>query len=192
VDHFRTYLRGELARLTDESIAADLIRSAYCTATELSGGPPSKLAARFETQSKTDSFVLDLRDEVLVRLTNCLSLWRNNNVRHELSRSQAAQFEEIKVELIRLNDAEPALHQAFERNGRELARIAIDPEILANANYSRHQPGERVELPICLAKPDPDSPMKFRVIDGVHRSIQLFRNGHAQVTLCVFRPRALF
>jgi hypothetical protein len=45
--------------------------------------------------------------------------------------------------------------------------------------------GDAVQFPICLAKPDPGEPDIFRVIDGIHRAIQIVRNGQARISLCV-------
>jgi hypothetical protein len=188
MDHFRTYLRAELARLKSESVASGLPNLPECGGLTLEPGGPQAVAARFETQDRTDSFVSRLTDDELICLTQCLSRWRNNSVSSDLKRSQTAVLEGVAVGLIRLNDAEALLHDAFVRNGRLLTRIASDPEVLADPNFAKHSPGEPVNLPICLAKPDPEAPGKFRVIDGVHRAIQLVRNGESSILLCVFRP----
>lgn len=189
MDHYRTYLRGELARLSSRSVATDLVSTRACATAGLPAGPAPALVARFATQPRTDAYVETRADEQLVRLTECLSEWRNNNVRFELSPSQRTEFRSVVVGAISLNDAEPWLHDRFEQNVRQLTRIGLDPEVLSDPAYLHHRPGETVAFPICLAKPDSDGRGMFRVIDGVHRAIQLFRNGEPAITLCVFQPR---
>lgn len=187
-DHYRTYLRGELARLRKVPVAANLLEAGMCIGNLLPDSESERLAELFINQSLTDAFVFSLPPERLLILTDCLSRWRSNNVRHELRPSQAVEVLEVDVDLVRLNDAERSLHEAFERNDRLLTRIAADDEVLANETYAQHEQGLHVDLPLCLAKPDPDAAGMFRVIDGVHRAIQLVRNGESRLTLCVFRP----
>lgn len=142
VDHYRTYLRGELARLRSRSVATDLVSTRACATAGLPAGPASELVARFATQPRTDAYVETRADEQLVRLTECMSEWRNKNVRFELSPSQRTEFRSVVVGAIRLNDAEPWLHDRFEQNVRQLTRIGLDPEVLADPAYMHHRPGE--------------------------------------------------
>jgi hypothetical protein len=158
---------GALVRLPDsgESIAALL-------------GSPEQVA----------TYVKSLSDDDLVALTWCLSSWRKNPVGAQLTRSQKTESREISVRRILLNEAECDLHSAWRRLGGRLTEIAADPEVLAHPEYARRRVGDCIEYPICLAHPVSGGHGLYRVVDGVHRAIQLARNGAESLTLCVFWP----
>ena len=42
-------------------------------------------------------------------------------------------------------------------------------------------------MPTCLAAEEPGRPGLYRIFDGMHRAIQLVRNGETAVRLCVVR-----
>lgn len=188
VEHYRTYLRAELAKLGNLGDAAAFLAS---------GGWPrphpslptsvDDLSRQFEKQGQVDAFVATLNHDDLVELTSCCSRWRNNSVARDLSPRQVTEFVDAPVEAILLNPAEPRLDEAFRRNAWGLVATAHDPEVLDAPEYRRYSAGEPVAFPICLAKPDPTTPGAFRVIDGMHRAIQLARNGEERIPLCVIR-----
>jgi hypothetical protein len=189
MDHYKTYLRGELRKLGNPDDAADFLSSGQC-GVEVVVPPASveKLNAAFGSQKQVDDFVLRLSDEDLIEVTSCCDEWRGNNISHDLSPWQDVAVSEVSVGRILLRPAEKRLKPLFGSHGWQLTAIASDPVLLAEPEYARHSPGERVEMPVCIAKPV-SPPDTYQIIDGIHRAIQLFRNGEHSISLCVIRER---
>jgi hypothetical protein len=145
--------------------------------------------AAFGSQPQVDQFVLDLGDADLVALTRCCGRWRGNNIANDLSPGQAVETIDIAVGRILLRQAEPRLGSDFAGLGWRLVAIAEDPHILEQPEYRSHSPGEVVDVRVCIAKPEPREAGAFRVIDGIHRAIQMCRNGQQTIRLCVIRDR---
>ena len=188
MDHYRCYLDGELAKLADPVWAGKLADNGACIQVHaLFRRPSTAIAESFVTQDQVNAFVRDLDDGELVDLTTCLSVWRNNNVRHELSPAQRVSWVEARLDRILLAYAEGSLHDVWRELDHQLLAIASDARVLADREYARHEPGEAVNLP-CLAKPAPGRRDCFWVVDGVHRAIQAARNGDRVLRLCVYEP----
>ena len=185
-DAYRLYLRAELAKLRHEGDARELITKGDCELTRLGvPGTSDELTAFFADQAAVDVFVYRLSDRELRELTACCGRWRANGVASRLARARAAKLRCIPTDSILVREAEPSLAPAFSRNGFRLAAVARDPEILAAEPYRSRTDAEGVELPICIASQEPGRPGIYRLVDGVHRAIQLYRNGERELELCV-------
>lgn len=189
MEQFVIYLRAELGKLGHEGDAADFL--AMGGRKEVASVPASveALMEAFASQPQVDEYVLGLGDEDLVALTRCCGRWRGNNIANDLAPGQSVETIDVAVGRILLRPAEPRLHSDFARLEWRLVQIAEDPRILEQPEYRDHTPGDAVEVPVCIAKPEPSEPGAFRVIDGVHRAIQMLRNGQQTIRLCVVRER---
>lgn len=189
MEQFVTYLRAELRKLGDEGDAAAFLAKGGCT--EVASVPASLegLIAAFASQPQVDEYVLGLGDADLVALTRCCGRWRGNNIANDLSPEQAVETIDVAVGQILLRPAEERLHSDFARLGSRLVAIAADPYILEQPEYRDHKAGDCVDVAVCIAKPESNGPGAYRVIDGIHRAIQMFRNGQKTIRLCVVRDR---
>lgn len=189
--HYQTYLRAELAKLGRLGDAKAFLRSGPCLVAVVP--PPftvERVVQAFASQQLVDDFVAALSPEALVALTDCCARWRGNNISADLSPQQVVGLIDAPVGQILLRDAEPRLASVFDRHGGRLTAIAADPLLLREPEYRDYTPGVSVAVPICLAKPDPEGSGYFRIIDGMHRAIQLVRNGQATIRICVVRDPA--
>ena len=187
VEGFWTYLRAELAKLCHVGDAAALVASGSCGNAVWLPNTSEDLAQAFRSPEQIDFYLARLSPEELVSLANCLSHWRRNNVASVLAAGRSTECIDVPVGSILLSAAEPQLKAAFGRNAWSLPLIARDPEVLNADAYRDHSPGEIVQFPICLARPEPGQPGAFRLIDGMHRAIQLVRNGQDRIAVCVVR-----
>ena len=188
MEQFVTYLRAELRKLGEEGDAADFLAKSGCT--EVASVPASieGLMEAFASQPQVDEYVFGLGEADLVALTRCCGRWRNN-IANDLSPGQAVETIDVAVGQILLRPAEERLQSDFARLQWRLVAIAEDPFILEQPEYRDRKPGDRVGVPVCVAKPVPDVPGTFRIIDGIHRSIQMYRNGQESIRLCIVRDR---
>jgi hypothetical protein len=189
MEQFVTYLRAELRKLGDEGDVGDFLAKSGCA--EVASVPASLegLMEAFASQPQVDEYVFGLGDADLVALTRCCGRWRNNNIANDLSPGQAVETIDVAMGQILLRPAEERLHSDFARLGWRLAAIAEDPYILEQPEYRDRTPSDIVDLRVCIAKPEPDEPGAFRVIDGIHRAIEMHRNGQESIRLCIVRDR---
>jgi hypothetical protein len=187
LDGYLTYLRAELGKFGNVAEASALLASARCEAAVWLPATPKDLAKSFRTTEQIDAYLARLSRKQLIGLANCLSNWRRNNVASTLAATLSTEYIDVPVASILLSAAEPELHEAFARNAWSLSLIAADPEVLKADAYRDRSPGGIVRVPICLARPERNDPGTFRVVDGMHRAIQLVRNGHVLITLCIMR-----
>jgi hypothetical protein len=189
MEQFVTHLRAELRKLGDEGDAAAFRAKGGCA--EVASVPASLegLMGAFASQPQVDEYVFGLGDADLVAMTRCCGRWRNNNIANDLSPGQEVETIDVAVGQILLRPAEERLHSDFARLGWRLVAIAGDRYILEQPEYRDHKPGDCVDVPVCIAKAEPDEPGAFRIIDGIHRAIQMYRNGQKTIRLCVVRDR---
>jgi hypothetical protein len=186
VEQYRTYLRAELGKLRNEGDAQAFLRCSDCRVDKFGlVAAPRELAQAFASQDDVDGFVASLGAQTLVALTSCCGRWRRNGIEAKLSPRQLPRVLDVFAERVLLMQAEPDLGPLFEENGYRLTSIARDPRVLAAAPYRDHVPGERVAFPRCLANPVASSVGTFRIFDGMHRAIQLVRNGATHIEGCV-------
>lgn len=95
------------------------------------------------------------------------------------------EYVRVPTEAILLREAEQRLVPAFRRNSLWLTAVAIDPEVLSAEPHRCCTDNEEVDLRICIARREPGRPGEYRLIDGVHRAIQLYRSGEREIDLCV-------
>ena len=184
-----TYLRAELRKLGNEGDAAGFLSKGGCAEVASVPGSVEGLMGAFGSQPLVDAYVSGLVGADLVALTRCCGRWRGNNIANDLAPGQAVEAMDVDVDRILLRPAEERLHADFDRLGWRLVAIAGDPYILEHPEYRSHRPSDIVDVPVCIAKPEPDEPGTFRVIDGIHRAIQMARNGQKTIRLCVVRDR---
>jgi hypothetical protein len=185
MDHYRTYLRGELGKLRNLGDARCFLARDGRTSLAAFNlrADPDWLTVAFSSQERTDTFVDGLNDPSLIGLTERCELWRRNGVAQKLRTWRMVESLDAPVEAIQLREAESDLRQRFAQLGFELVAIANDPVVLAADAYCGHMPGDPVGFPRCLATREPGG--RYRILDGMHRAIQLVRNGERTVPLCV-------
>jgi hypothetical protein len=186
VDQYRVYLRAELGKLANVDDGRAFVEKSGCRVEEFRlVADPVWLAQSFGSQRQVDAYVDVLDDLDLVRLTQCCDSWRGNGIAGKLSRRQIPTCIEVRVGDVLLNQAEPWLGHVFRQHDGRLAAIAQDQRVLGADAYSRHRPGEEISYRVCLANPVRNAEGTYRVFDGMHRAIQMVRNGDAQIPLCV-------
>jgi hypothetical protein len=185
MDHYRTYLRGELGKLRNLGDARCFLARAGETSVASFNlrADPDWLTHWFSSQERTDAYVDELDDAALIGLTERCEIWRHNGVAQKLRTWRRVESLDAPVEAIRLRDAESALRPRFAQLRFDLVAIANDPVVLAADAYCAHIPGDPVGFPRCLATREPEG--RYRILDGMHRAIQLVRNGERTVPLCV-------
>ena len=186
MEHYSTYLRAELGKLGNVGDGRDFLLRSGCRPEAFNlVGDPEWLARSFASQDRVDVYVAGLGALLLEELTGCCGRWRGNGIAAKLSPRQRPRFIEVPVANLLLSQAEPALGDVFRGHAGRLAAIAQDPRVLAADAYCRHEPGDQVSFRCCLANPVSGTDEMYRVFDGVHRAIQMFRSGDAQIPVCV-------
>jgi hypothetical protein len=132
-------------------------------------------------QAWVEEVVSGLSDGDAVTVASVLSLCRNNGVSRDLANGARFELVTVPVEHVLLRPAEPVLRERFEANGWSLVRIACDDRVLRTKPYVDYPTGHGVEYSVLLARAEGE---KYRVIDGMHRAIQLARNGEPALELC--------
>jgi hypothetical protein len=185
-DPYRTYLRAELEKLRHEGDAREFLDRGACDLDRL--GLPSTVSALnrfFAGQTEVDEFVERLSDGDSIYLTDCCDRWRGNGVAGKLHGAGDSVLLSTPIDRILVREAEKDVKHIFERHGYRLPAVAADPDLLALEPYSDHVKGDRVvDLP-CLAQHEPGPGGYLRLIDGVHRAIQLVRNDEQTISLLV-------
>jgi len=185
-DAYPLYLRGELAKLRHDGDARDFLARGRCGLVRLAlPGTLDGLTAFFASQARVDDFVSGLDRLKLEELTACCVRWRENGVAPHLARARQVEYVRVPTAAILVREAEQGLVPAFRRNSFWLTAVAIDPEVLSSEPYRSCTDHEEVDLRICIARREPGRPGEYRLIDGVHRAIQLYRNGEREIDLCV-------
>lgn len=189
MEQFVTYLRAELRKLGNEGDAADFLAKGGCTEVGSVSASLEGWMEAFASQPQVDEYVFGLDNGDLVALTRCCGRWRDNNIANDLSPEQMVETIDVTVGQILLRPGEPRLQSDFDRLQGRLVAIAEDQYILEQPEYRDRKPGDRVDVTVCVAMPEPDQPGVYRVIDGIHRAIQMYRNGQKTIRLCVVRDR---
>ncbi len=183
---FRVYLRAEIGKLRHRGDAESFIATAPSDLLAQCGlaTDPDMLTGQLSTQEAVDAVVAGLTEDVLRRLAqHCSEKWRRNDVYRKLSGTESWIEAEVDVAMIRLQQAEPRLGDLFRKHDYRLPDIARDPVLLSSEPYSQYRIGEPVPYAVCLAIRRGET---FRIFDGMHRAIQLFRNGRRRIP--VFYP----
>lgn len=180
---FRVYLCGEFGKLrsmeTAELFSREVDRSVLVDCDLCSRG--REIAERFSSQEKVNRFVQQLDSKLVERLTEACSSWRKNDVFSKLKAFSEWNEVQVAIDLIKVQQAEPDLAHLFKKNEFRLDIIARDQEILAAEPYRHYAAGNQVAFPICLALKSNEA---YQVFDGIHRAIQLARNGHKNIDIC--------
>jgi len=182
MEHYRLYLRAELGKLRGPGDAAAFLARSICRP----AGSVAALAEMFATQARADDYVQGLSDHELVELVDCCEAWRGNGVAAKLRGGRLRGVSEVPISAILLRQAEPELGLAFARLGWRLDAIARAPEVLETDPYRRHDPLEPVIFRTCLS--DPADGGFYRLFDGMHRAIQMARNGERAISVAVIGP----
>ena len=184
MEQFRVYLRAELAKLKNEGDARDFVKA---LGSELlrEMGVPSRVAAlqaKLACQDAVAELVDRLSDCHLCEVTKrCDYKWRNNGVYRRLTCAAQWVITEVPAESVDVQRAEPCLGEIFRRHNWKLIEIAHDEDLLNKEPYCLYEVGKPVAYPVLLALQKGD---RFRVFDGIHRAIQLIRNGETVLRLC--------
>lgn len=181
---FQVYLRAELGKLQHRGDAESFLAGVPSDLVRECGLPPDpdELTQRLPNQDAVDVFVAGLVIGSLLRLAqHCSKEWRKNDVFDKLNGASRWQEEDVPTQAIRLQQAEPCLGDLFRENDYSLLRIAADQRIMSREPYCHHRPGELVCYGTCLARREGAA---FRIFDGMHRAIQLVRNGFGAIRLC--------
>lgn len=182
MEHVRLYLRAELGKLRNLGDARCFLARSRCRP-----APTAEAVVQmFATRRAVDEYVDSLDDAAVSVVAECCSMWRRNGVADLLRGRRLQELVEVPISAVLLRQAEPELRQAFERNLWRLDAIARDPEVLLADAYCGHAPDESVEFRTCLSDP-PESGM-YRLFDGMHRAIQIARNGEPTIPLGIVGP----
>lgn len=183
VEHYRVYLQAELAKLRNVGDAHAFLARSGCDPSRFGLSPSTAWITRaFNSQDRVDTFVTGLTSEQLVALTRCCAKWRENGIDDQLRRARRAEYIDAPIAKILVARAERDLWEAFERDGWRLTEVARDPAVLGAEPYRASSPGREIAFRVCLARPEGEA---YRVIDGIHRAIQMARNGDERIPLCV-------
>lgn len=189
MEQYRVYLKGELGKLGSADRARDFLAGSECQPGAIGLQlDEAWVADRFSTQDRVDDYVESLDDAALAGLTARCGRWRNNDIVAKL-RGHRVDFVKVPVGDVFLSQAEDWLGADFRRLAYRLTAIAADPVVLAAPAYRDRADHERIDYPWCLARPHPVVPGAFKVFDGMHRAIQMVRNGEATIPLCVIYER---
>lgn len=182
---YRVYLRGELGKLRGTGDATDFLAAVDESLLDRCELPKdvTGLSSRFHDQSLVDAFVAELTPDLAAELADrCSRDWRRNPVADKLARGRGWRFESVPVREVFVVRAERALYGLFARHGYRLWEIVQDPVLLTEHAYGDHVAGEDVAYPTLLALRGDGH---YHVFDGVHRAVQLVRNGQTTLDLCV-------
>jgi len=123
-----------------------------------------------------------LTDEQAMKLVaRCDHGWRHNGVATKLARSGWV-CQMVPVDLLEVVYADPELHDVFRQLGHKLVAIAKDPRVLTHRAYAGKPIGNPVDVRLLLGEKNGDG--RFRIFDGVHRAVQLVRNGEPFMEVC--------
>jgi hypothetical protein len=185
MEQYRVYLRSELGKLQNVDDGEDFLGTPDCPrgSVELPRDV-DVLAERLATQELVDAFVAGVEDQALIDLTGCCGLWRRNRIAENLTRWQSTHFIDVPIENVLLKRAEKVLWPVFDHL-EALIAIGVDDEVLAYPVYAARSPGEQIDYKWCLARPEPGRQGIYRIFDGMHRAIQMLRNGETHIPLCV-------
>lgn len=181
MEQFRVYLKAELGKLADGSDAACFLKSVSPEVLEKCrlALDVAALTLQFALQESVNRFVDILPDCCLRDLTRaCDRDWRKNGVFDKLSSCDVWDRVHAAVQLVDVQQAEPRLAHLFRRNDFHLVRVACDPELWTNKPYCDWEPGREVAFKTCLAR---SSSARYTLFDGVHRAIQMVRNGERTI-----------
>jgi hypothetical protein len=186
VNQFRVFLRAELGKLHDVQEASNFISAVrppgllkdLCLSAD-----PAVLTRQLNSQAAVDELVARLSPQLVKTLSKrCGDDWRANpDLYHQLTSSDAWLEQEIEIKSIYLKQAEPDLRDVFAGLDYHLPAIATDAHVLSSIPYCYASPGDPVAYPVCLAK---GSLGTYRIFDGMHRAIQLVRNGQQKIRIC--------
>jgi hypothetical protein len=182
MEHYRLYLRAELGKLRELGDAAAFLARSICRPT----GSAASLADMLATQALVDSYVEGLSDHELVELVDCCDEWRGNGVAAKLRAGRLRGIFEVPTSAILLRQAERDLGPVFARLGWRLDAIARAHEVLEADPYRQHPALEPVIFRTCLS--DPADSGFYRLFDGMHRAIQMARNGGRTISVAVVGP----
>lgn len=144
-----------------------------------------ELIKQFNSKSAIKEYLNKLSKDELISLTELLSKYRENAVYDILTRYSIWEEGEIPISYIYVTQAEskpPNLVNIFKKHNFNLLDIKDDPELYKCEPYdSNFTKGRMVEFPLCLAKKINGS--KYIIFDGIHRAIQMARNGQRSITL---------
>lgn len=181
---YRVYLLAELGKLRargDAEFLLERINDADLAALGLEQGPVA-LTAQFRDQVDVAAYVDGLDATQAVALTGLCSRARRNDVAVRLAEPGRWEIIRAPAADVEIAQAEPALADIWRRHGYRLSAIARDPDVLSSHPYSQRQANIRPAYDVLLASRHGAS---YRVFDGVHRAIQLVRNGELALTMCV-------
>lgn len=181
---YRVYLLAELGKLRelgDAEVLLGRIDGADLAALGLAINPDA-LAAQFRDQAMVAAYVDGLGGDDAVTLTGLCSRARRNDVAARLAEAERWEMVRTPADDVEIAQAEPSLADLWRLHGYRLSAIARDPDVLSSRPYSERRANGRPAYDVLLASRRGD---RYRIFDGVHRAIQLVRNGEQALTLCV-------
>ncbi len=188
MNRFHVYLLPELSKLRNKGDAEnflskvkedDLRRFKISTSVD-------ELIKQFNSQDAIIEYINKLSNDELKLLSKLLSKeWRRNPIYDKLTRYFIWEEKEIPIDIIYVQQAEPippSLVNIFKKHNFKLLGITNDSELWEYKPYnSDFSKGRKVEFPLCLAEKIDES--KYIIFDGIHRAIQMARNGQQYINL---------
>jgi len=185
LEKFYIYLSSELSKLKNEGDAIDFLSKLrnkdlerLHIHTEL-----YKLMNQFKNKNEINNYLKTLNYYEIIPLTNLISkIWRKNAVYEFLINNSFINKEKIPVEYIYVLQAESNLKHLFKRNNYKLTDLVNDKKLWNHEPYkSNFTKGKEVEYPLLLA--EKYSETRYTIYDGIHRAIQMARNGQEYIDL---------
>lgn len=178
---YKIYLKSELSKLKNKGDFQDFIN----------GNPPNffpfryyeNIRRNFYSQNQVDQFVNQLNNEELFELVDhCDKNWRTNNISTDLAKYNNYKIKKVLIENIYVRQAESGkIGDYFKENRYKLDLIVNDVRILSEEPYCNYWVGYKVALKTCLGI---NKNYGIKIIDGIHRAIQLCRNGENKISIC--------
>jgi hypothetical protein len=181
---YQVYLRGELGKIRHVGAAENFLAALSKDLRTLLGlpGTAEELSRYFADQASVTRFVDGLVEDQARQLVEACDIrWRRNGVYIRLTKTTHWSIYSVNVADVDVQQAEPHLKHIFFRHNFNLVGISKDTELLAQKPYSERHPGEKVEYSVLLAARVNG---RYRVFDGIHRAIQLARNGASSLDVC--------
>jgi hypothetical protein len=186
---FRVYLTAELLKLKNTDMARVFIEGVLEEDRDLLKKcglsiRPEDYRTRFERGSEeADVFLDSCSEEMIEALARMISGVRQNGVyRKILNHDSWYLVPGVDLDKISVSPAESWNIELFERKCFKVVSIARDSELWKVKPYSGWNAGRQVEFRTCLAVGF--SRGRYRIFDGIHRAIQLVRNGETTVDIC--------
>lgn len=174
---YEVYVVGELLRLEKDSY-----RKKMFDINNVNIRHVAQTTTKTITKDELKEFCKGLSFSELRKVTQDLSNFRGNNVFETLNSYLNWKEEKIPVDKIYTSQAERTIKPLFESHNFKLVDITNDKSLFETKPYCKYPRDRKVTYKTLLAVKENDD--CYRLIDGVHRAIQLVRQDKKYIQLC--------